>query len=93
MMETQLAEFQQRSKYFTPLEMLIQATSNSGELLALSNSRNQYREAPLGVVQENGWADFLIYDGNPLEDISLVVNHRDHLKLVVKNGEIYKNEL
>lgn len=93
MLESQLAEFTARSEFFTPREMLIQATSNAGELLALANSRNQYKEAPLGVVQEEGWADFLIYNGNPLEDISQVVNHREHLKLVVKNGVVYKNEL
>jgi imidazolonepropionase-like amidohydrolase len=93
MMESQLLEFEQRSAFFTPLEMLVQATSNSAELLAMSNSRNPYKAAPLGVIEAGAWADMLIYDGNPLEDIGLVVAHRQHLKVVIKNGDVYKNTL
>ena len=61
--------------------------------MAFSNSRNPYKDAPLGVIQEGAWADLLIYDGNPLEDIKVVVDHESHLKVVVKNGVIYKNTL
>lgn len=93
MFASQLLEFEARSKFFTPREMLIQATFNAGELLALANSRNPYVDAPLGVVQANGWADILIYDGNPLDDIGLVMNPDAHLKVVIKNGVVYKNEL
>ena len=93
MMAAQLLEFEARSEFFTPVEMLRQATSNAAELLALSNSRNPYKAAPLGVVQEGAWADMLIYDGNPLEDIGIVINHEKTLKVVIKNGVIYKNTL
>ncbi len=93
MMEAQLLEFEARSPFFTPVEMLRQATSSSAELLASSNSRNPYRDAPLGVIEEGAWADMLIYDGNPLEDIGVVINHQKTLKVVIKNGVIYKNTL
>ena len=52
MIDTLLMEFEARSEFFTPLEMLKQATSNNAELLAFSNSRNPYKEAPLGVIEE-----------------------------------------
>jgi imidazolonepropionase-like amidohydrolase len=93
MMANQLLEFESRSAFFTPAEMLMQATSIAAELLALSNSRNPYKAAPLGVIQEGAWADMLIYDGNPLEDIGVVINHEKNLQVVIKNGVIYKNTL
>lgn len=93
MMEAQLLEFEARSKHFTPVEMLRQATSNSAELLAMCNSRNPYKEAPLGVIKEGAWADMLIYSENPLKDIGVVVDYKNKLKVVMKNGKIYKNEL
>ncbi len=52
MVDTILYEFEMRSKFFTPLEMLKQATSTNAELLRFSNSRDPYRAAPLGVVKE-----------------------------------------
>ncbi len=93
MQASQLLEFEARSQFFTPVEMLTQATVNAAELLYNSNSRNPYKEAAMGVIEEGAWADMLIYDGNPLEDIAQVVDHVNHLKVVIKNGEIYKNEL
>lgn len=93
MVDTILYEFEQRSKYFTPLEMLKQATSSNAELLRFSNSRDPYRAAPLGVIEEGAWADMLIYDGNPLESIDFVTKPKEHLKVIVKGGKVYKNEL
>jgi imidazolonepropionase-like amidohydrolase len=93
MMAGQLLEFESRSKHFTPAEMLKQATSNSAELLALSNSRNPYKAGPLGVIQEGAYADILIYDGNPLKDIGIVINPAKTLKVIMKDGKVYKNTL
>lgn len=93
MVDTILYEFEMRSKFFTPLEMLKQATSTNAELLRFSNSRDPYRAAPLGVVKEGAWADMLIYDGNPLENIDFVTKPKEHLKVIIKGGKVYKNEL
>ncbi len=93
LMDTLLFEFEARSKFFTPVEMLKQATSTNAELLAFSNSRNPYKEAPLGVVKEGAWADVLIYSGNPLDDIGVVIDHKTNLRLIIKDGKIYKNTL
>lgn len=93
MVDTVLYEFDARSEFFTPLEMLKQATSTNAELLRFSRSRDPYRAAPLGVVAEGAWADILIYDANPLNDIKVVINPADHLKVIIKGGKVYKDEL
>ena len=93
MMAGQVLEFRERARYFTPIEILKQATSNSAELLAMCNSRNPYRDAPFGVIQEGAWADLLIYSANPLDDIEVLVDYETHLKLVMKNGVVYKDKL
>ncbi len=38
-------------------------------------------------------ADLLVVDGNPLEDIRVLTTPQRSLKLVMKNGQVYKNEL
>jgi len=93
MVDTILFEFRARKEYFTNLEQLKMATSINAELLRMSRSRDPYKEAPLGVVEDDAWADVLIYDRNPLEDIEVVVDYKNRLKLVVKGGKVYKNTL
>lgn len=89
----QSLEWKARSDYFTPLENLRHATSNGGELLALSGPRNRYREGPLGVIQEGAYADLVIVEGNPLEDITILADPDKNVKLVMKDGVVYKNTL
>ena len=74
-------------------EVLRQATSITGELLALSNIRNPYPDGPLGVIAEGAYADMLLVDGNPLEDILLLEDPQKNLKIIMKDGVIYKNTL
>ena len=93
MVDTVLYEFESRKPFFTPLEMLKQATSINAELLRLSNSRDPYKAAPLGVVKEGAWADMLIYSKNPLEDIMVVAKPKDTLKVIIKNGKVFRNSL
>jgi imidazolonepropionase-like amidohydrolase len=93
MVDTVLYEFESRTPFFTPLEMLKQATSTNAELLRLCKSRDPYKAAPLGVVREGAWADMLIYSANPLVDINVVTDPEENLRLIMKGGKIYKNEL
>ncbi len=89
MLERINEEFVHRSKWFSPAEILRQATGNNGQLLAMSGLRNPYPGA-LGVVREGALADLLLIDGDPLEDIS-VLTDRENLVLIMKDGRIYKN--
>lgn len=88
-----LTEFTSRAKWYSPLEILKQATSENARLLALSGRINPYTEGKLGVIEAGAYADVLIYDGNPIEDIEVVAHPDKNLKLIMKDGVIYKNEL
>lgn len=88
-----LSEFTARTKWFTPVEVLRQATSGNAEIFALSGRLNPYPDGPLGVIQQGAYADLLLYEGNPLQDIQVIVDYPKHLKLIMKDGKIYKNEL
>ena len=46
----------------------------------------------LGVVKEGAYADLLLVEGNPIEDLSAVTD-QDNLKIIMKDGKIYKNTL
>jgi imidazolonepropionase-like amidohydrolase len=47
----------------------------------------------LGVVAEGAYADLLAVDGNPLVDLRVLTNPGKNLRLIMKDGIIYKNEL
>jgi imidazolonepropionase-like amidohydrolase len=93
MVDTILYEVEMRTKFFTSLEILKQATSINAELLRYCNSRDPYKAAPLGVIEKGAWADVLIYNADPLADAMVLTKPKDHLMLIVKGGKIYKNEL
>jgi imidazolonepropionase-like amidohydrolase len=86
-------------------EVLKQLTSTAGEMLAMSGPRNPYQEGKLGVIEEGAYADLILVDGNPLEDIT-VLGGTDKwfdadpeykliptIHLVMKDGDIYRNEI
>ena len=84
----------QDHKYFTPVEILRQATSVNGELMALAGPMmNPYKDGPLGVIEEGAYADILVVDGNPLKDLLLLENPWKNLSVIMKDGKIYKNTL
>lgn len=80
-------------RWFTPYEALKMATSTNAELLKLCGPRNPYREGDLGVVKEGAYADLLVVDGNPLENLDLVADADQNFVAIVKDGKIYKNTL
>ncbi len=79
-------------KWFTPAEILKMATSDNAELLAMCGRRNPY-PGKLGVVEEGAFADLLLVDGNPLEDIQLVADPEKNFLVIMKDGKIFKNIL
>jgi len=86
-------EFRARTRYFSNVEILRQATSFNAELLKLSGLRHPYTEGALGVIEEGAYADIIIVDGNPLDDMELMVDPATNFKLIMKDGVIYKNTL
>ena len=82
-----------RLEAWTSFEVLLQATSLNAELMSLSGKLNPYTEGALGVVVKGAYADLLLVDGNPLEDVRILENYADNIKLIMKDGAIYKNTL
>jgi len=81
----QLQEFIIRSEVQPPADLIRSATSTAARLLC--------REGELGVVAPGALADLLVIDGNPLDDIRVLTTPEQTLKLIMKQGVIYKNEL
>jgi imidazolonepropionase-like amidohydrolase len=78
------------TRWYTPAEALIMATSTNAELLALSGPRNPY-PGKLGVVEEGALADLLLVDGNPLQNIELIKDPARNFLIIMKDGKIHKN--
>ena len=87
---------------FWALQMM---TVNGGELCELAGPENPYADGKLGVIEEGAYADLLIVDGNPLEDIT-TIGARDKwfdaeprgqdvpsIRAIMKDGKFYKNTL
>lgn len=69
---------------YTPAEALRCATRNGGLQMTLA-SRDK-----LGEVKEGYLADLLLVDGDPLADVSVLLN-KDRLLMIMKDGQVYKN--
>ncbi len=69
---------------YSPLEAIEAGTRVSAGVLGV--------EAELGTVAEGKLADLVVVNGNPLDDISLLLN-RDNVHLVVQGGNIVKDAL
>ena len=91
--------------FFGNHHMLVAATGTAGEIVALSGDvMNPYIEGKLGVIEPGAYADLLVVDGNPLEDITAIgavdkwqdAPPRDGvetIRLIMKNGVVYKDTL
>ncbi len=78
------------TRWYTPAEILIMATSTNADLLALSGPRNPYA-GKLGVVEDDALADLLLIDGNPLENVGLIADPGGNILLIMKDGAIHKD--
>ncbi|SMG20382.1 Imidazolonepropionase [Rhodococcus rhodochrous J3] len=79
--------------HYSNLDALRMLTSGNAELFRLAGERDPYRQARWGVIDKGAWADVLLVDGNPLEDLSLIADPAKNLSVIVKNGHVVKNSL
>jgi imidazolonepropionase-like amidohydrolase len=64
----------------TPLQAIQTSTINDADLLGWSNK--------VGTIESGKWADLIAVDGDPLKDVTTL----EHVKFVMKGGEVVKNE-
>ena len=76
----------------SPLAALRMATGRAGELLALSGERAPYR-GRLGVIAPDALADLLVIDGDAENDLSWLANPQTSLRLIMKGGRVFKDNL
>ncbi len=55
--------------------------------------RHPYTEGETGVIQAGAYADIILADGNPREDIGLMVDPAANFALIMKDGVIHKSKL
>ena len=63
------------------MESLIAATAGVAKLMMQENE--------LGKIAEGYYADCMLVDGNPLDDISVLQDH-DRLNVICINGRVHK---
>ena len=63
-----------------PLQAIQAATVNDADLLGWSDK--------VGTIEPGKWADIIAVDGDPVKDVTTL----EHVKFVMKGGEVVKNE-
>lgn len=79
-------------KRFGSFKTLVSATGNANEVFKLSTYQNPYPDGKLGILEEGSYADILLVEGNPIEDVE-VLSDTDNIKLIMKDAKVYKNTL
>jgi len=85
MHEDQLNEFQLRREVQPPADILRSATTVAARLLRM--------EGQVGVVAPGAYADLLVVDGDPLQDIAVLTDPPRRLKLVMARGRLSVNHI
>lgn len=91
-LSTQGRQLAKLTRFYDPLSLLKMATAQNGELLAMAGQRSPYK-GKLGVIEPGGLADILIADGDPTQNLDFISDPDKNLKLIMKDGRIYKDQL
>lgn len=81
----QCEEFSLRAKVETPLDILRSVTSVNAEILM--------QQGRLGCISAGAFADILVVDGEPMEDISVLGRNGAMLPVIMKGGVFHKREI
>ncbi|AFW02579.1 peptidase M38 [Gluconobacter oxydans] len=82
--DRQNEEFAIRARVLPSFDILASATTVAAALIGMKDQ--------LGVVKEGAFADLLVINGNPAEDVSVLADPRN-INLVMKEGRIFKNTI
>ena len=77
-------EIELKANVMTKMEALISATKTNSELFGMQDI--------IGTIEVGKLADIIVVNGNPLKDIRLIQD-RNNIQLIMKNGVVYKNDL
>jgi imidazolonepropionase-like amidohydrolase len=77
------SELVEKARHLGPMDAILSATRTNAELFHMSGR--------IGTVEEGKDADLILVAGNPLDDISVLVDAAN-IALVMKSGEIVKDD-
>jgi imidazolonepropionase-like amidohydrolase len=80
-------------RWFTPAEALRAATSTAGKWLMNTGPKNPYKEAQLGTLAVGSYADVILVDGNPLDDLTILEDYENVIDYVMVDGVSYVDNL
>jgi imidazolonepropionase-like amidohydrolase len=81
----QSREFALRREVVQPMEIILSATTIGARVLR--------QEGKLGTLAPGAFADIIVVDGNPLEDLSVLAGQGERIAAILKGGRVYKNKL
>ncbi|HLH90604.1 MAG TPA: amidohydrolase family protein [Xanthobacteraceae bacterium] len=81
----QSQEFTLRAEVLSPAEIIRSATTIGAKIVR--------QEGKLGCLEPGAFADLLVVDGNPLEDLTRLQGQGQHLSAIMKGGRFHKNRL
>jgi imidazolonepropionase-like amidohydrolase len=79
----QCREFNIRAEVQQPAAIIRAATTIGAQVVRMTGD--------IGVVAPGAYADLIVVDANPLEDIGVLAQPEAHLKLVMKAGQVYRD--
>lgn len=79
----QSEEFVIRSRVLPAHEVIASATHIAAKLLRM--------EGRIGCISPGAFADLIVIDGNPLDDMSLLTHQGAHMPIILKGGSFVKN--
>ena len=89
---TQGKQLAKLTRFYDPLTVLKQGTGMNGDYVALAGARNPYPHA-LGKLEKGAYADLIIADGDPEQNLDFIADPDQNFHFIMKNGVVYKNTL
>jgi imidazolonepropionase-like amidohydrolase len=81
----QSSEFTLRAQVLPAIDVLRAACSINAELLG--------QQGKLGCIRKGAYADLLVLDGNPLEDMSVLGSGGDRISVIMQDGRFHKRTI
>lgn len=85
LLDEQSREFRIRAEVQKPIKVIRSATTIAAEVIR--------RPGKLGTVAPGAWADLIVVDDDPLQDITLLEHQGARLAAIVQGGRFHKNRL
>ena len=80
-------------RWFSSVQVLRMATSSAGRWLTATGPKNPYKEHQLGVIEEGAYADIILVNGDPTQDVAVLADYDANIQFVMKDGKVFKDTM